>query len=137
MNSRFLASSSLQEMKRRLILSPSSSLVAGQINRSARKSKAPIGGLIANSSGTIRSLHSGSACFASADALDMADTFARRHSKSCLSDLIPFYFMIPSKIASSFTLFPAYLATQTKLFLNFWMYFRWVMMYLMCSIGLF
>jgi len=79
MNSRFLASSSLQEMKRRLILSPSSSLVAGQINRSARKSKAPIGGLIANSSGTIRSLHSGSACFASADALDMADTFARRH----------------------------------------------------------
>jgi hypothetical protein len=83
MNSRFLASSFLQEMKRRLILSPSSSLVAGQINRSARKSKASIGGLIAN-----RSLHSGSARFASADALDMADTFARRHSKS---DLIEFH----------------------------------------------
>lgn len=79
MNTKLLASSSLQEMKRRLILSPSSSLVAGQINRSARKSKAPIGGLIGNATGTVRSLHSGSACFASADALDMADTFARRH----------------------------------------------------------
>jgi hypothetical protein len=83
MTTRIIASRSyLQKPKRSLFASPSFSLVTGGVSRCGRKAEAPIGRLNINSPGAVRSLHRGSACFSSVDALDMADTFAHRHSKS-------------------------------------------------------
>jgi len=64
-------------MKRRLLVRPSIAL-------SAEKVAVPNGQCNLNIRGGVRSFHSGSACLSSADALDMTDTFARRHCKSCL-----------------------------------------------------
>ena len=72
MNSRFLVSAS----KRRLL--------TGAINRRAVKGSSSIGRISGNSNGAVRPFHSS---LASADALDMADTFARRHSKFSLGVL--------------------------------------------------
>lgn len=73
MNSRLLASCS----KRRLL--------AGGVKSRTLKAKAAVGRL-GGTSGTVRSLHSSPTVFSSVDALDMADTFARRHSKLRLFD---------------------------------------------------
>ena len=72
MNSRFLVSAS----KRRLL--------TGAINRRTVKGSSSIGRINGNSNGAVRPFHSS---LASADALDMADTFARRHSKFSLGVL--------------------------------------------------
>ena len=69
MKTRLLASSSssVQAIQRRLQKYSSSSLVVGRNARGA-------------TTAAVRSFHSGSV-IASSDALDMTDTFARRHSK--------------------------------------------------------
>lgn len=77
MNSRLLASCS----KRRLL--------AGGINGRTMTARAPVGRISGNATGTVRSLHSSLATFSSVDALDMADTFAHRHSKFCPCDFTP------------------------------------------------
>lgn len=66
-------------------------LLTGGINHRTMKAKAQIGRLNGNAIGFVRSLHSSLESFSSADALDMADTFARRHSKFCLRNPIPVY----------------------------------------------
>ena len=81
MNSRLLASSS-SVIKRRLVAS--SSIVVVRNTLGATRSEDKIICQDIDSSRTVRSLHSGSVCFSSIDALDMTDTFARRHSKWCL-----------------------------------------------------
>lgn len=76
MNSRLLASSS-SVIKRRLVAS--SSIVVVRNTLGATRSEDKIICQDIDSSRTVRSLHSGSVCFSSIDALDMTDTFARRH----------------------------------------------------------
>ena len=72
MNSRFLVSAS----KRRLL--------NGAINRRAVQANAATARMNGSVNGAVRPFH---ASVASADALDMADTFARRHSKFCPRNL--------------------------------------------------
>ncbi len=68
------------------------SLLNGAINRRAVQANASIGRLNGNSNGVVRPFH---ASVASADALDMADTFAGRHSKFCPRNLNPLCLLKP------------------------------------------